>query len=206
MPKLETLIKEDSDRIYTSDFAVQAFTSSNNLQVFEGELYPYDIDSINKKRLNQDAFSNFIALQLISPESEMLEKLATLDQLQLRYLYLWDSYRLFKFRQQESQQDIDENRAAFHCVLSKQNQLEVLVSLWDVDVNRNTIKLMTKKQQNLKNALVSFSFTSVENEGSESTEGRGSSDVHDALISFEEMLLIRDPSRDLSDFCAFSKR
>lgn len=107
-----------------SKFVVRVLSASDNLRVFKGYLDIEDITSINEKRLNQDAFSNLIALELLSPMYQLLGELTALDQLQLRYLYLWDSLRLSQSRVHRNRRWIDEKGDALNRLLSRQNQLE----------------------------------------------------------------------------------
>lgn len=201
LPNLETLIIEDSHFMSASKFAVEVFATSHDLRVFKGKLEKGDITNIIEKKLNVNAFSNLIALQLISFSAGLMELLATLDQVQLRYLYLGDSFTLNRRQLRPYQGMIDEERNAFHVLLLKQNQLEVLVSLWDLDLDGRTIKIMTQEQQNLKSAMIRFHATSLDNvEAFVSINGEYEFDELDALISFEEMLLDKDPTRDLLAF------
>jgi len=180
---------------------VPVFATAHQLRVFKGKLNTRDIISINQERLKQDAFSSLIALQIISLSYEQLGVLAKFGIPQLRYLYLGDSFSLTQCQLRPYQGLIDEEKDAFHRLLSNLSQLEVLVSLWDLDLDENTIKLLTKHNRRLKSAIMWFHMTSPQNEGAfESIDGRVDYDDQIALVSFQEMLLENDSSRDLSTF------
>lgn len=201
MPKLESLITEDSHFKSKSKFIVQLFATSPNLRVYKGKLNARDIISINETRLNPNPFSNLIALQIILLSKELMEALATLDQLHLRYLHLGDSFTLTRYGKRPHRGVIDEEKEAFHRLLTKLNELEVLVSLCDFNLDKDTIKLMTMRQRNLKGAMMWFNVTSFDHEEAvELIDGIDRSDDHVALSSFEKMLLARDPMIDLSTF------
>jgi len=177
------------------------FKNSRCLRVFKGKLTIGDITLFKAKGLKQNAFANLTALELVSVSPGVLSKLETLEQLPLRYLCLGDAFRKIKRRVHPYKIFTDKGKDAFDRLLSKLNQLEVLVSLWDVDLDVNTVKVMAKKQRSLKRALIRFRVASFDDEeGIESSDRRDNIDDQGALVSFEEMLLGTDPSINLSAF------
>lgn len=171
-----------------SKLVVDVFTTSQYLRVFKGRLMIGDLFNIEARNLNQDPFSNLVALQLVSFTTGVLGKLAKLDQLNLRYLCLGDRFSLIKTNVFPEQLK-EKERDAFHLLLSRLDHLEVLALLVDFGQGENTIKLITEWKLNLKRAMLWFPIESQENIDDLST-----------LTSFQEMLIEKDPSIDLSAF------
>lgn len=153
------------------------------------------------QNLNQkNTFSNLIALQLVSFATGVLAHLSKLDQLNLRYLCLGDSFTLTKTNVFPERLK-NEERDAFHLLLSRLNQLEVLISLVDFGEGESTIKVLTESKLNLKSAMLWFPITSQENiEDLEADEGIDLHDELSTLVSFQEVLIEKDPYVDLSAF------
>lgn len=201
LPNLETLIVEEVGLRYRTKTVIDVFKNSRSLRVFKGRLEISDMARVKPIHQRQSAFAKLNALELVSISSEILLKLETLDELPLRYLCIGSVFTKIRRRGHTYRTYIDEEKDAFDRLLAKLNHLEVLVALWDADLDVKTLKIMTKKQRNLRSALIRFHVKSLDHEeGFESIDERDNSDDQVELVSFADMLLEKDPSIDLSAF------
>eukprot|EP00210_Caulerpa_lentillifera_P006458 g6170.t1 len=202
LPKLEALILERSVRKCSSKFIVDAFTNSQTLQAYKGRLMIGDLMNIEVKCPNQNPFSKLVALDLVSFSAEVLDKLAKLDSLKLRYLKLGDDSNLTNIGLHH-QYMMDTLRRAFHNLLTRCCQLEVLISHLPKMMTNKTIDLLIDLQLPLKGAVFKLHAISSHNvEGFDAIDNPHYQFEHDvaSLISLRDMLCGNDPDVDLSVF------
>jgi len=169
--------------------------------VFKGTLSIADLALVEANDHKPNAFANLAALELVSVFPALLSRLDTLGQLPLRYLCLGDAFQKIKRRSHPHIPSINEGKNALHRLLHKLNHLEVLVSLWNIDLDVTAIKIMTRKQRNPRSALLRYHIKCLDQEeGPESFDGRDNSDDQVELVAFADMLLEKNPSIDLAAF------
>eukprot|EP00210_Caulerpa_lentillifera_P006450 g6162.t1 len=150
----------------------------------------------------QNPFSRLVALDLVSFSAEVLDKLAKLDSLKLRYLKLGDDSNLTNIGLHH-QYMMDTLRRAFHNLLTRCCQLEVLISHLPKMMTNKTIDLLIELQLPLKGAVFTLPTFSPENEGLfEPIDNLHYQYEHAvaSLISLRDIFIKNDPDVDLSAF------
>lgn len=141
------------------------------------------------------AFENLVALDLVSYTFDVLEILADVDHLHLKYLGLG---RLLPFVFFEPSDEPTRLQRLLERILPKLMTLELL-KVGAPGIGGNTIKLLTELKLNLKLGVFQ---ESIEHEPRDSVSDPNERDYFDAevLADFEQMLLSNDPGLDLSEF------
>lgn len=171
--------------------------SSQTLRVFSNVLITEDLIAINGRRPLTNVFSKMVVLDLHEFRPSALEVLANMDHFQLRYL------RLGSYRHDVGADELtsaERSRNALHKILPKLKKLEMLTTPYDLDLTNETIELITSLELNLKRALLFQSYHPV-------TLVPDPPDIPiaveplrpDFLISFQSMLMSKNPSIDLSE-------
>lgn len=194
LPKLEfycvNLISYDG----TSSLSTNVLCTCDSLRYFGGSLEIYQTLEANTRIRLQHAFGNLVALDLTYYTVELLDILADLDDLQLRYFRLgWQDYRDIstEFRGEHARDILEK-------IVGKLKMLEIFIAINEQGIGNNTIKQFTKMKLNLK--LVSFR----ECANIDDLPERDGWEVDD-LVKFSQMLLSNDPELDLSQFCFLVK-
>eukprot|EP00210_Caulerpa_lentillifera_P008082 g7717.t1 len=195
---LEMLIVDQSIDCSNSSLVRRAFTNSNGLRGFRGELTSRLIMHIEARK--PMAFSNLIALELVIVPSEVLETLSNIDQLKLRYLKLGDTSDMQRHSISSSHfehSEIDD----FYNLLSRLGQLEVLISMVPKRLNYKTIQVLTMLRLGLKQTVICLDCQNSHNQEYNEIEGIISQiDPQATIASFAKMLVKQDSSVDLSAF------
>eukprot|EP00210_Caulerpa_lentillifera_P008080 g7715.t1 len=195
---MEMLILDGIRHYSSSNLVRGAFVNSNGLRGFRGELTSRLIMDICAR--NSMAFSNLIALELVSVEYRILETLSKIDQLKLRYLKIGTIFGLqglCSFPNHYRDKDI----IAFHNLLSRLGQLEVLISMVPKGLNYKTIQVLTMLQLDLKQAVIYLDGSNSQNQDDNEIEGIiGQADPQATIASFANMLVEKDSPVHLSAF------
>jgi len=149
LPKLECLIVENCRFSANVKTMVELVKSSRSFWAFKGRLTISDFTKLEAKSRKEASFANLEAYELITVWPILVRRLVPLD-MPPRYLCIGNYLLLLRFQLLPTEEVINKDMDAFYSLLSKLNLLEVLVILWSVQVNVETIKLLTKRQRKLK--------------------------------------------------------
>jgi len=171
--------------------------SCESLLYFGAPLISFQISPINIQYRLKLAFGNLIALDLVQYTFDVLEILADVDDLHLRYLGLGDVLPFDVFA--SGVVETTRLRGLLEKILPKLKMLEILKVNGDPGIGNSTIKLLTKLKLNLKFAVFIESLAYKRIGGINNPIERDYWDAQ-VLEEFGQMLLSNDPGLDLSEF------
>jgi len=179
------------------DLDFKVLLSCKSLLYFGGSLVFDELPAIEIRHRLQHVFGNLIALDLSSYSFVVLELLAEVDQLQLRYLGLGDLSPYYVLTD-----DVFETttlRDLLERILPKLKMLEMLKINGVPGIGSSTIKLLTELKLKLKLAVF---IESLMHKRCYIVEYPDETDYLEAevLRDFGQMLLSNDRELDLSDF------
>eukprot|EP00210_Caulerpa_lentillifera_P008081 g7716.t1 len=194
---LEMLIVDKSMNRSSSKIVRGDFINSSQLRGFKGELTSQLIMDIEAK--NSMAFSNLIALELAFVPSGVLKTLSKIDHLKLRYLKLGDTSDIKRHYISPAQFDRREIDT-FYNLLSRLGQLKVLVAIFPMGLDCNSIQVLTMLRLDLTQACIRLDRLNSRHPRYNETGNRGQADPQVTIASFANMLVEKDSSMDLSTF------
>lgn len=202
LPKLEIYLFSDIDfNRFTPKLKRDILCNVNSLRVLRASIEDEDVEDIQFVRPMTDVFQNLTALDLTKFSYNVLQILATIPNLQLKYLGLGKFPQGLNSSVQEYETNTARYREAFHQLLPRLKELEVLTTWFVPGITNETIQLLTDLESNLKFAVLAHSFVRVErtHNGSLRTMPADPLDLS-LLTKFRDRLLLRNPRLDLSDF------
>lgn len=171
---------------------------SRDLWHFGGTLSIEDLLAINAQCPLTEVFSKLKILELNRFTSSVLETLASVDNLQLRYLRLGAHDRLSDVTKGKVLSR-EIARQCFHQLLRKLNKLEMLRTSSDIVTMNDTVQLLTDLQLNLSFVvLCQLKLGLYYKEDYENPPFELEPLTLDVLLAFRTMLMSRNPSIDLA--------
>lgn len=202
MPSLEVyLCSESNFDEHSQQVKRDILCSVNRLRVLRASIQDRDIEDIQSVRPMNDIFHHLIALDLTYFSDNVLQMLATIPNLQLKYLRLGSCRDEYIFQEQEYEITTTRYRDLFHHLLPRLRKLEVLETWFVPGVINETIQLLIDLDLKLKFAVLGHSFVSLEPYRVHDMRRMAADPLDPNLLTeFRDRLLLRNSELNLSDF------
>jgi len=159
------------------------------------------MEVIQSTRPMEDVLRHLTALDLTRFTDNVLQMLATIPDLQLKYLRLGETLDAFHLSAQEYEIITARYRDAFHQLLPKLWKLQVLETTFVPGVTNETIQLLTDLDLNLHFAVLANSCVTLESDQPHITHMVPGDPLDPNLLTeFRDRLLRRNADLDLSNF------
>jgi len=171
--------------------------TSPSLRVYQGPLDSADLLAIDVRNPVSLVFSKLVVLDLANFTAAVIEMLAQIDRMQLKYLRLGDQDH---YSEVDGAPNEDRSRNALHQLLPKLQKLEMLRTSEHVGVTNDTIQLMIDLKLNINWAVLYHSYFPIDFHGQGVIPPLEIDPLQpEVLDAFRSMLLLRNPNIDLSE-------
>lgn len=192
-PNLEFFYSNQSYGNHTSAINTEILISFESLLYFGAQFEFSQIPDLDTRIRMHRAFENLIALDLVRYNVNVLEILANIDDLKLKYFRVGER----QFLDNAHKDLLEEARSMdlLDKIVGKLKKLEILIARAQPGIRNDTIKVLTQAKSSLQ--VGSF------HEYDKMYEIRSMTIEWDpdVLVKFGEMLLSKDPQLDLTQFC-----